>query len=51
MVTLCPEFKRFFTIPDPMLPNPMNPNFKFDGEIFLFNKDLDMLLTSNGVDS
>lgn len=37
-ITLCPEFKRFLTIPDPILPKPMNPNFKLDGLTFFFNK-------------
>lgn len=49
MVTLCPEFKRFLTIPDPMLPNPIKPNVKSDGLIFFFIKDVDILWTSNGV--
>ncbi|MCP6484489.1 hypothetical protein NL492_27160, partial [Klebsiella pneumoniae] len=30
-------------------PKPMNPNFNFDGEIFLFIKDVDIFATSNGV--
>lgn len=49
MVTLCPDCKRFFTIPDPMLPNPMNPNFKLDAAIPLSNKDFDIVLMSTGV--
>jgi len=50
MLTLCPEFNKFLTIPDPILPKPMNPNDNFDGTIFLVFITLDISLTlANGV--
>lgn len=33
-MTLWPEFSRFFTIPDPMMPRPRKPNFSDDGWTF-----------------
>lgn len=47
MITLCPEFNRFLTIPDPIFPKPMNPNLNLDGMIFFSNKALDIVVISN----
>jgi len=48
MITSCPEFNRFLTIPDPIFPKPRNPNFKGDGVMFFSNKALDIVVISNG---
>lgn len=34
-ITECPEWIKFLTIPDPIIPRPKNPNFNWDGDISL----------------
>lgn len=48
IVTVCPEFNKFFNIPQPILPKPRKPNFNFDGEIFFSFNVSETLVTSIG---
>lgn len=33
-MTECPELRRFFTIPAPIMPSPRKPNFSIEGIMF-----------------
>lgn len=47
-ITECPEFSRFLTMPEPIIPSPKKPNFKGDGRIFFSFNVWETLSTSNG---
>ncbi len=51
IVTECPEFSKFFKIPQPIFPKPRNPNFNFDGDIFFSFNVSETLVTSMGCSS
>jgi hypothetical protein len=47
-MTEWPEFRRFLTIPEPIIPRPRNPNFSAEGRMFFSFSVCDTLSTSNG---
>jgi hypothetical protein len=47
-MTAWPEFSRFLTIPEPIIPRPRNPNFSAEGRMFFSFSVCDTLSTSNG---
>jgi hypothetical protein len=47
-MTEWPELRRFFTIPDPMIPRPRNPNLSADGSMFFCFSVCETLSTSKG---
>jgi hypothetical protein len=47
-MTELPEFSRFLTIPEPIIPGPRNPNFSAEGRMFFSFSVCDTLSTSSG---
>ena len=47
-MTEWPEFSRFLTIPEPIIPRPRNPNFSAEGRMFFSFSVCDTLSTSSG---
>jgi hypothetical protein len=47
-MTEWPELRRFFTIPDPIIPRPRNPNLSADGNMFFCFSVCETLSTSKG---
>jgi hypothetical protein len=47
-MTEWPELRRFFTMPDPIIPRPRNPNLSADGSMFFCFSVCETLSTSKG---